>query len=60
MPGAMPYRYGQRVEAGFALRSLTDSLLHIYRAEGMAGLWKGSIPSIIKVRGSLHTVAQHL
>ncbi len=33
------------------MRSLADSLAAIYRTEGVRGLWKGSIPSIIKVRG---------
>ena len=41
--------YGARVETGFALNSLGQGLLGIYRNEGMAGLWKGSGPSIIKV-----------
>lgn len=50
MPACLP-RYGARVEAGFAMRSLADSLAAIYRTEGVRGLWKGSIPSIIKVRG---------
>ncbi|KAG2497711.1 hypothetical protein HYH03_004448 [Edaphochlamys debaryana] len=45
-------RYGARVEAGFALRSLGASLVHIARTEGVAGLWKGSIPSIAKAAPS--------
>lgn len=45
-------RYGARVEAGFAMRSLADSLAAIYRTEGVRGLWKGSIPSIIKAAPS--------
>lgn len=45
-------RYGARVEAGLALRSLGETLLVIYRTEGVAGLWKGSIPSIIKAAPS--------
>ncbi|KXZ44653.1 hypothetical protein GPECTOR_64g147 [Gonium pectorale] len=45
-------RYGARVEAGFAMRSLAQSLGHIYRSEGVAGLWKGSVPSIIKAAPS--------
>ncbi|MEW5317224.1 MAG: hypothetical protein WDW38_008542 [Sanguina aurantia] len=45
-------RYGARVEADFALRSLGASLHHIFKAEGVAGLWKGSIPSIAKAAPS--------
>ncbi|MEW5301922.1 MAG: hypothetical protein WDW36_004746 [Sanguina aurantia] len=44
--------YGARVEADFALRSLGASLHHIFKAEGVAGLWKGSIPSIAKAAPS--------
>lgn len=40
--------YGARVEGWFALNSLRQGLVDIYKAEGMAGLWKGSFPSIIK------------
>jgi hypothetical protein len=43
------YSYGARVDTGFALKSLQDGLMGIYRTEGMAGLWKGSGPSILKV-----------
>ncbi|GLC38991.1 hypothetical protein PLESTB_001774000 [Pleodorina starrii] len=45
-------RYGARVEAGFAMRSLAHSLVHIYRTEGLMGLWKGSVPSIVKAAPS--------
>jgi solute carrier family 25 thiamine pyrophosphate transporter 19 len=40
--------YGARVDTSFVLNSLAKSLVGIYRAEGFAGLWKGSLPSIIK------------
>ena len=40
--------YGARVDTSFVLNSLATSLAGIYRAEGLAGLWKGSLPSIIK------------
>jgi hypothetical protein len=43
-------RYGARIESQFAAKSLVKSLVDIYRSEGVAGLWKGSIPSIVKVR----------
>ncbi len=43
-------RYGARVQGTFALQSLGASLMHIFHTEGIAGLWKGSVPSIIKVR----------
>jgi hypothetical protein len=43
-------RYGARIEPQFAAKSLVNSLVDIYRSEGVAGLWKGSIPSIVKVR----------
>lgn len=33
------------------MRSLAQSLVDIYRTEGVLGLWKGSVPSIIKVGG---------
>ncbi len=42
-------RYGARIQETFALQSLGASLMHIYRQEGLAGLWKGSVPSIVKV-----------
>ncbi|GIL83842.1 hypothetical protein Vretimale_10862 [Volvox reticuliferus] len=45
-------RYGARVEAGFAMRSLCQSLAYIYRTEGVMGLWKGSVPSIVKAAPS--------
>ncbi|GFR40456.1 hypothetical protein Agub_g1014 [Astrephomene gubernaculifera] len=45
-------RYGARVDARFAMRSLGQSLAHIYRTEGVMGLWKGSVPSIIKAAPS--------
>ena len=50
--------YGARVETGFALHSLREGLMGVYRAEGMAGLWKGSRPSILKVGGGhiIHTL----
>mmetsp|Transcript_24736 Transcript_24736/g.53952 ORF Transcript_24736/g.53952 Transcript_24736/m.53952 type:complete len:375 (+) Transcript_24736:90-1214(+) len=45
-------RYGARVEQGFAFKSLRQGLVDIYRKEGMSGLWKGSVPSIIKAAPS--------
>ncbi|GLI60057.1 hypothetical protein VaNZ11_001909 [Volvox africanus] len=45
-------RYGARVEAGFVMRSLCQSLAYIYRTEGLMGLWKGSVPSIVKAAPS--------
>ncbi len=41
-------KYGARVESGLALKSLSTCLAEIYRNEGVRGLWKGSMPSIIK------------
>ncbi len=38
------------MQPGFAMQSLAASLALIYRQEGMSGLWKGSVPSIVKVR----------
>ncbi|EFJ40054.1 mitochondrial substrate carrier [Volvox carteri f. nagariensis] len=45
-------RYGARVDAGFAMRTLAQSLSYIYRTEGLMGLWKGSVPSIVKAAPS--------
>jgi solute carrier family 25 thiamine pyrophosphate transporter 19 len=36
------------VEGRLAARPLLSCLGDIYRREGLAGLWKGSVPSIIK------------
>jgi solute carrier family 25 thiamine pyrophosphate transporter 19 len=41
-------KYGARVEKGRVTKSLSTCLAEIYRQEGMRGLWKGSVPSIIK------------
>ena len=40
--------YGARVDTSFALNSLATSLVCIYKAEGLSGLWKGSLPNLIK------------
>jgi hypothetical protein len=41
-------RYGARVEGRLAARPLLSCLAEIYAKEGVAGLWKGSVPSIVK------------
>ena len=41
-------RYGARVEGRLAARPLMACLAEIYAREGVAGLWKGSVPSIVK------------
>ncbi|GBF95826.1 hypothetical protein Rsub_08262 [Raphidocelis subcapitata] len=41
-------RYGARVESRLAARPLLACLADIYQREGLAGLWKGSVPSMIK------------
>lgn len=40
------------MEAGLAHKTLPQCLAHIFRHEGAAGLWKGSIPSIVKAAPS--------
>lgn len=40
--------YGARVDASLAGRSLVQCLRDIYVSEGIRGLWKGSVPSLIK------------
>ena len=42
------------MDAGLAVRSLPSTLAHIFRSEGLKGLWKGSVPSVIKVRRAVH------
>lgn len=41
-------RYGARVERRLAVMPLLNCLGEIHAREGIAGLWKGSIPSIVK------------
>ncbi|KIZ04995.1 thiamine pyrophosphate carrier [Monoraphidium neglectum] len=41
-------RYGARVERTLAIQPLFSCLAEIYQREGVAGLWKGSVPSIVK------------
>ena len=41
-------RYGARVEGRLTARPLLSCLAEIYAREGVAGLWKGSVPSMIK------------
>lgn len=41
-------RYGARVEGQLAARPLMSCLAEIYQREGLAGLWKGSVPSLVK------------
>jgi len=41
-------RYGARVEERVAATPLLSCLANIYTKEGVAGLWKGSVPSIVK------------
>ncbi|KAL6755561.1 mitochondrial substrate carrier protein [Haematococcus lacustris] len=45
-------QYGARIDPRFAAKSLVSSLADIYRAEGIAGLWKGSVPSVAKAAPS--------
>jgi len=44
--------YGARVDSAFAARSLGHSLVLMYQQEGLLGLWKGSLPSVIKAAPS--------
>jgi solute carrier family 25 thiamine pyrophosphate transporter 19 len=41
-------KYGARIDQQLAVKPLFSCLAEIYSAEGIRGLWKGSIPSIIK------------
>jgi solute carrier family 25 thiamine pyrophosphate transporter 19 len=41
-------RYGARVESRLAVMPLLSCLGEIKAKEGLAGLWKGSVPSIVK------------
>jgi solute carrier family 25 thiamine pyrophosphate transporter 19 len=41
-------RYGARVESRLAVTPLLSCLGEIKAKEGLAGLWKGSVPSIVK------------
>jgi solute carrier family 25 thiamine pyrophosphate transporter 19 len=41
-------RYGARVQQQLSLMPLMTCLANIYHKEGVAGLWKGSVPSIVK------------
>eukprot|EP00878_Enallax_costatus_P026548 GHUV01028494.1.p1 GENE.GHUV01028494.1~~GHUV01028494.1.p1 ORF type:complete len:225 (+),score=70.03 GHUV01028494.1:1129-1803(+) len=41
-------RYGARVERQLAVMPLLSCLGEIHAREGIAGLWKGSVPSIVK------------
>lgn len=41
-------RYGARVERKLIVKPLLDCLGDIHSKEGLAGLWKGSVPSIVK------------
>jgi solute carrier family 25 thiamine pyrophosphate transporter 19 len=41
-------RYGARVESRLAVTPLLSCLGEIKTKEGLAGLWKGSVPSIVK------------
>jgi solute carrier family 25 thiamine pyrophosphate transporter 19 len=41
-------RYGARVKEQLTLVPLMTCLADIYHREGVAGLWKGSVPSIVK------------
>jgi solute carrier family 25 thiamine pyrophosphate transporter 19 len=40
--------YGRRVDASLPARSLGQCLGDIWRREGPRGLWKGSVPSVVK------------
>jgi solute carrier family 25 thiamine pyrophosphate transporter 19 len=41
-------RYGERVQRQLSVMPLMTCLANIYHREGVAGLWKGSVPSIVK------------
>lgn len=41
-------RYGERVQRQLSVMPLMTCLADIYHKEGVAGLWKGSVPSIVK------------
>jgi solute carrier family 25 thiamine pyrophosphate transporter 19 len=41
-------KYGARIDQQLAVKPLFACLAEIYSAEGIRGLWKGSIPSIVK------------
>jgi solute carrier family 25 thiamine pyrophosphate transporter 19 len=41
-------RYGERVQGQLSVMPLMTCLGNIYHREGVAGLWKGSVPSIVK------------
>jgi solute carrier family 25 thiamine pyrophosphate transporter 19 len=41
-------RYGERVQRQLSVVPLVTCLANIYNREGVAGLWKGSVPSIVK------------
>jgi len=41
-------RYGARVESVLAAKPLFACLAEIYQREGLRGLWKGSVPSMVK------------
>jgi solute carrier family 25 thiamine pyrophosphate transporter 19 len=41
-------RYGARVQRQLSVMPLMACLADIYHREGVAGLWKGSVPSIVK------------
>jgi solute carrier family 25 thiamine pyrophosphate transporter 19 len=41
-------RYGARVQQQLSVMPLMTCLANIYHKEGVAGLWKGSVPSIVK------------
>lgn len=40
--------YGRRVDPSLPARSLAACLGDIWRREGARGLWKGSVPSVVK------------
>eukprot|EP00798_Chlamydomonas_sp_ICE-L_P008234 gene8234-1500_t len=40
--------YGARIESDYVVQSLRESLVGIFRNEGMRGLWKGCAPNLIK------------
>lgn len=41
-------RYGERVQGQLSVMPLMTCLANIYHREGVVGLWKGSVPSIVK------------
>eukprot|EP00879_Flechtneria_rotunda_P005929 GHRR01006235.1.p1 GENE.GHRR01006235.1~~GHRR01006235.1.p1 ORF type:complete len:350 (+),score=80.30 GHRR01006235.1:389-1438(+) len=45
-------RYGARVQPRLAVMPLFSCLADIHAKEGIAGLWKGSVPSIVKAAPS--------